>query len=59
MESKGIQVTSSQNAEINLHVPESEKNKDNWIEIPIPCQFVHNIEPKSNALNTKVSDLYH
>lgn len=59
LESKYMQITTAQIQEANLHVPESAENPDNWLEIPIPCQFVHSLPSDSNQLNTRVSDLYH
>lgn len=57
-QSRGLQITSSQIADVNFHCPESEDQPDEWVELPVPAQFVHSLAPSSNTLLTKVSDLY-
>lgn len=56
--SRELQVTSSQISDVNLHVPESEQTPDEWVELPIPAQYVHQLKPGTTDLTTKVSDLY-
>lgn len=50
-------LTTSKSSEMNVTFPVSEAEDADWIEIPIPEQFVSVINSK-NKLDTKVSELY-
>ena len=50
-----LRITTSKSSDMNVSFP-SETDDQDWIELPIPEQYVHTIE--KNKLKTEVSDLY-
>jgi adenylyl cyclase-associated protein len=55
---RGAQVVTSKSSEMNVTFPVSEAEDADWIEQPIPEQFVTVINTDTNKLISKVSELY-
>eukprot|EP00922_Rhytidocystis_sp_ex-Travisia-forbesii_P022428 GHVS01032836.1.p1 GENE.GHVS01032836.1~~GHVS01032836.1.p1 ORF type:complete len:244 (+),score=26.61 GHVS01032836.1:375-1106(+) len=56
------ELTTSKSGEMNVNFPEDGGGKGGedveWVEVAIPEQFVHNLDPANKKLNTQVSHLY-
>ena len=50
-----VRITTSKSSDMNVSFP-SEADEQDWIELPIPEQYVHTIQ--KDKLKTEVSDLY-
>ena len=50
-----LRITTSKSSDMNVSFP-SEADEQDWIELPIPEQYVHTIQ--KDKLKTEVSDLY-
>lgn len=54
-EAKGAQIVTSKSSEMNVSFPKA--GTDEWMEVPIPEQFVNKIQP-DGTLTSEVSELY-
>ena len=54
-EAKGAQIVTSKSSEMNVSFPKP--GTDEWMEVPIPEQFVNKIQP-DGTLTSEVSELY-
>ena len=55
--SRDTVITTSKSSEMNVTFPVSDKEDADWIELPIPEQYVSTIKP-DNKIDTHVSELY-
>eukprot|EP00922_Rhytidocystis_sp_ex-Travisia-forbesii_P018129 GHVS01026988.1.p1 GENE.GHVS01026988.1~~GHVS01026988.1.p1 ORF type:complete len:239 (-),score=64.07 GHVS01026988.1:716-1432(-) len=57
--SKGVTaLTTSKSGEMNVNFPEDGTKEEEWVEVAIPEQFVHHLDPAKKKLTTQVSALY-
>lgn len=54
---RDAQIVTSKSSEMNVTFPVGESEDADWVEMPIPEQFVTRIT-KDNKLNSSVSELY-
>lgn len=53
---KDAQIVTSKSSEVNVSFPEGDSDDSEWVELPIPEQFVHVL--KGGKVASSVSDLY-
>lgn len=53
---KDAQVVTSKSSEVNISFPEGDSDDGEWVELPIPEQFIHVL--KDGKVSSSVSDLY-